>query len=88
MMPEIWFSRASSRKADAEKGGIPAILWQDYECDGFVTQTQMAEMQSFQDKLAESLETAAVAKEMAAKTAPDESWRKRSAAKRGFLQLD
>lgn len=48
----------------------------------------MAEMQSFQDKLAESLETAAVAKEMAAKTAPDESWRKRSAAKRGFLQLD
>ncbi len=75
-------------KAVAEEGGVPAILWQDYECDGFVSETQMAEMQLFHKKLEESLVTAAVAEAIAAKTAPDESWRSRSKAKRSFIQLD
>lgn len=38
-------------RATAENGGIPGILWQDYLCDGYVTQTQYRELCFFRDKL-------------------------------------
>lgn len=38
-------------KATYEEGGTPGILWQDYECDGFATETQKREMIFFKQKL-------------------------------------
>ena len=38
-------------KATYENGGVPGVLWQDYECDGFVTETQKKEMKFFSQKL-------------------------------------
>lgn len=35
-------------KAVAEEGGAPAMLWQDYECDGFVTESQLKELALFE----------------------------------------
>ncbi|MHB0998108.1 MAG: beta-galactosidase [Armatimonadota bacterium] len=38
-----------------EEGGTPGILWQDYECDGFATETQKREMVFFKQKLSKTL---------------------------------
>jgi hypothetical protein len=38
-------------KAVYEEGGIPGILWEDYQCDGFATVTQKREMRLFHEKL-------------------------------------
>lgn len=40
-----------------EEGAIPGVLWEDYECDGFVTETQKRELRFFKHKLAEALNT-------------------------------
>ena len=42
-------------KAVYEAGGIPGILWEDYLCDGFVTETQQLEMKFFSKKIAEAM---------------------------------
>lgn len=34
-----------------EEGGIPGILWEDYQCDGFTTETQKREMRLFAAEL-------------------------------------
>ena len=34
-----------------EEGGAPGILWEDLQCDGFVTVTQKAEMRLFKNNL-------------------------------------
>jgi len=42
-------------KATYEAGGVPGILWQDFQCDGFVTETQMKEMQFFKARMDKTL---------------------------------
>lgn len=48
-------------KATYEEGGVPGILWQDFECNGFVTETQIKEMKFFREKLLETLSDPKVA---------------------------
>ena len=45
-----------SYKAIYEAGGIPGILWEDYLCDGFTTETQQKEMKFFSEKIAEAMQ--------------------------------
>ncbi len=44
-----------SYKAIYEAGGIPGVLWEDYLCDGFVTETQQLEMKFFSEKIKEAM---------------------------------
>ncbi len=44
--------------ATYENGGVPGILWQDYLCDGYATETQRKEIAFFTEKLTEALNTA------------------------------
>ena len=44
-------------KASYEGGGIPGVMWQDYYCDSFVTSTQYKELQFFQSKIEQMLQT-------------------------------
>lgn len=39
-----------------ENGGLPGILWQDYLCDGYATETQRREIRFFADKLTAALD--------------------------------
>jgi len=65
-----------------ESGGIPGILWEDYQCDGFATETQKREMKLFRQKLDEAMSTpeGQNAQEENVKPPPDK-WRKGSKAK-------
>lgn len=57
-----------------EEGGIPGILWEDYQCDGYVTETQKRELKFYQTKLDQALERLpASAKKF---TPPPQDWRK------------
>jgi Beta-galactosidase len=47
-------------KATYEEGGVPGILFQDYQCNGFATETQIKEMKFFKSKLDEMLADPAV----------------------------
>ncbi len=40
-----------------ENGGIPGILWEDYLCDGYVTETQQKEMKFYASKIADMMST-------------------------------
>ncbi|MBO4769498.1 MAG: hypothetical protein J5563_01805, partial [Clostridia bacterium] len=42
-------------KATYESGGVPGILWQDFQCNGFATETQIKEMKFFKAKIDEML---------------------------------
>lgn len=68
-------------RAVYEEGGVPGILWEDYQCDGFATETQKREMRFFRAKLQEAMSTpeARKARAAGAKT-PDQEWRRRSKA--------
>jgi len=44
--------------ATYENGGVPGILWQDYLCDGYATETQRREIAFFTEKLTEAMNTA------------------------------
>ncbi len=46
-----------SFKAIYENGGIPGVLWEDYLCDGYVTETQQKEMKFYSSKIAEMMAT-------------------------------
>ncbi|MBQ6818991.1 MAG: beta-galactosidase [Clostridia bacterium] len=50
-------SMFTAYKAVYENGGIPGVLWQDYLCDGYVTETQQKEMKFYSSKIAEMMET-------------------------------
>ncbi len=43
--------------ATYENGGVPGILWQDYLCDGYATETQRREIAFYTEKLTEALNT-------------------------------
>jgi len=34
-----------------EEGHVPGVLWEDFDCDGFVTETQRKELRIFRDQL-------------------------------------
>ncbi len=57
-------------KAIYENGGIPGLLWEDYLCDGYVTETQEKEMKFYSQKIAEMMQTDA-AKAWAVRGVPD-----------------
>jgi hypothetical protein len=40
-----------------EEGGIPGIEWEDYQCDGFVTETQKRELRLFKTNLEKAMST-------------------------------
>ncbi len=44
-------------KATYEAGGVPAVMWMDYYCNGFVTSTMYKEMQFYSNKIQEMLNT-------------------------------
>lgn len=56
-----------------EEGGIPGILWEDYQCDGFVTDTQKREMRFYQKKLDQALEKLPAMQTKL--TLPSQDWR-------------
>ncbi len=66
-----------------ESGGIPAILWEDYQCDGFATVTQKREMRLFKEKLTEVLTRPENVKKREAKP-PPQNWRTKSRALRSY----
>ncbi|MBN1491072.1 MAG: beta-galactosidase [Phycisphaerae bacterium] len=72
-------------KATYEEGGIPGVLWEDYQCDGFVTETQKREMRFFMTKLREAIHTPEARR---ARTAdlepPSQDWRKATRALRSY----
>ena len=46
-----------SFKAIYENGGIPGVLWEDYLCDGYVTETGQKEMKFYASKIADMMRT-------------------------------
>jgi Beta-galactosidase len=64
-----------------EEGGVPGLLWEDFECDGFVTETQEKEMRFFQQKLDQSL---AGVSEIHQGPESSQSWRKGSRAMNSY----
>jgi hypothetical protein len=57
-----------------EEGGIPGILWEDYQCDGFATETQKREMRFFLGKLRAAM-ARPEARAAGAAEAPAQQWR-------------
>ena len=67
-------------KAVYEEGGVPGILWEDYQCDGFATETQKREMRFFKEKLQEAMNTPEAKKAASNVKQPSQEWRKGSKA--------
>jgi hypothetical protein len=44
-------------KAVYENGGIPGVLWEDYLCDGYVTETQQKEMKFYSQKIRQMMQS-------------------------------
>ncbi len=66
-----WFQAVS------EAGGIPGILWDDLQCDGFATETQQRELLLFKAAMARYLSSPAGRKAAATGVRkPDRSWLK------------
>jgi hypothetical protein len=64
-------------KATYEEGGIPGILWEDYQCDGFATETQKREMRIFRERLDAALSSPdALRARAAGAREPSREWRK------------
>jgi Beta-galactosidase len=65
-----------------EEGAIPGILWEDYQCDGYVTETQKQELQFYQQKLNEALaKNPLLSKDY---PVPSQDWKKASHATRSY----
>ncbi|MHB0999132.1 MAG: hypothetical protein ACYC27_07790 [Armatimonadota bacterium] len=72
-------------KATYEEGGTPGILWEDYQCDGFATETQKREMRFFKQKLNEAINTPAAKKQRSANIKkPSQEWRKLATPKKSY----
>lgn len=57
-------------KAIYENGGIPGVLWEDYLCDGYITETQKKDMKFYASKIADMMSTDE-AKEWSSTNVPD-----------------
>jgi hypothetical protein len=72
-------------QATYEEGGVPGILWEDYECDGFATETQKREMRFFLSKLRAALDAPEAKRQRAVVgDGPSQEWRKGSKALRSY----
>jgi len=65
-----------------EEGGIPGVIWEDFECDGFVTETQKKELRFYQEKLKEALAQNPITSDKSA--GPSQEWKKSSRAMRSY----
>ncbi len=75
-------------QAVAEEGGIPGILWEDYQCDGFATETQKREMRLFAEKVREAFAAPAAREKLAAPAAArSDEWRRGAKAMRSFRRV-
>jgi hypothetical protein len=76
-------------QATYEEGGIPGILWEDYQCDGFATETQKREMRFFSQKLGEAISTPqAIAARGKDVKPPSQEWRQRTRAQLSYHVTD
>ncbi|MHB1456703.1 MAG: beta-galactosidase [Armatimonadota bacterium] len=71
--------------ATYEEGGTPGILWEDYECDGFATETQKREMRFFKQKLDAALNTPAALRARKVTKPNSEAWRKKATPKWSYV---
>jgi len=67
-----------------EEGGVPGILWEDLQCDGFATETQKREMRLFKAKLEQALNTPEALAARRVNTTPDGAWRRDVRAMRSY----
>lgn len=68
-----------------EEGGIPGVIWEDLQCDGFTTETQQREMLFFKQKMAEYLATHEGKKAATQGVKePDRSWLKKVTPKNSY----
>jgi hypothetical protein len=73
-------------KAVIEEGGIPGLLWSDYNCDGFVTETQERELRFYRDKLETFLASpAGIRMTTRGVRAPDNSWMKKTKPRKSYF---
>jgi hypothetical protein len=73
-------------KAVIEEGGIPGILWEDLQCDGFTTETQQREMLFFKEKMKQYLASPEGKKAATQNVAkPDRSWMKKTQPKQSYI---
>ena len=69
-------------QAVIEEGGIPGLLWEDLECDGFVTETQERELIFYRGKMEEYLSSPEGIKASVKNVkSPDNSWLKKTKPK-------
>jgi hypothetical protein len=70
-----------------EEGAIPGVLWEDYQCAGFVTSTQKREMKFFQEKFRKALDApnAVKVRTVDSQSRPSQEWRSKSLQKRAYI---
>lgn len=71
-------------KATYEEGGVPGILWEDYQCDGFATETQKREMRIFKRELEKTLNSPEARQQRQRADPPDDTWRKGTRGLRSY----
>lgn len=72
-------------RATYDASGIPGVLWEDLQCDGFVTETQRREMRLFAQHLrAAANRPDALRQRTSGVREPDSAWRAGSAVKRSY----
>lgn len=65
-------------QATYEEGGVPGIMWEDLQCDAFVTETQRKELKFFKEKMQEALNTPEGKAWQAKTDMPKQDWRNSS----------
>ena len=73
----LWF------EATYNAGGVPGIIWADYLCDAFVTETQFKEMKFFKQKMDDMMNTAE-GKKWASNYKINDDWRKNTVARYSY----
>jgi len=64
-------------KATYEAGGVPGLMWQDYLCAAYLSETQFKELRFFKEKMDAALSTPE-GKKWASQSGPDTGWTKKS----------
>ena len=71
-----------------EEGGIPGVMWEDYQCDGYVTSVQKRELLFFKEKLTKTLHTPEAREAMQITEQTDSHWRDASLKKKSYYGLN
>ncbi len=75
-------------QAMIEEGGIPGILWEDFQCDGFVTETQEKELLFYKEKMEEYLATPEGREAVTKGVKPlDRTWLRKTNPKRCYRNI-